>query len=138
MFSSIVSQEFSKTIKTANTFGFPLIWDENTRRLNFSPKFDARTNFVKKFMFLNTFYILVQTGRHKFMQNSPHFNLLLAISYAWLAMCVGAYAFGYHAKEVARNWNGMFLYSVKFYGMAYLSEPLPVQKIEFSFKSKSS
>lgn len=119
MFSNIVSLEFSKTIKTGNAFGFPLVWDESTRRLNFSLKFGARTNFVTKFIFLNTFYVLVQTGRHKFMPNSPHFNLLLAISYGWMAICVGAYIFAYQAKEVARNWNGMFLYHVKFYGMIY-------------------
>ncbi|OXA48134.1 hypothetical protein Fcan01_16922 [Folsomia candida] len=32
MFSNIVSLEFSKTIKTGNAFGFPLVWDESTRR----------------------------------------------------------------------------------------------------------
>ncbi|OXA48074.1 hypothetical protein Fcan01_16919 [Folsomia candida] len=115
MFSNIISQEFSKTIKTANRFGFPLVWVETTKRLIFSPKHDAKTKFATKFIFLNTFYILVQTGRNKVVQNSPHFNLLLAISYTWMAMCVGAFAFAFQAKEVARNWNGMFLYSVKFY-----------------------
>ncbi|OXA48333.1 hypothetical protein Fcan01_16909 [Folsomia candida] len=82
MFTDLFSQEFSKTIKTANRLGFSLIWD--------------KTN-----------------GRHKCMPNSPHFNLLLVIWYAWMGMCVGVYTLADRPKEVARYWNGMFLLSVK-------------------------
>ncbi|OXA48075.1 hypothetical protein Fcan01_16918 [Folsomia candida] len=32
-----------------------------------------------------------------------------------MAICVGSYACAYQPKEVARNWNGMMLYSIKIY-----------------------
>lgn len=117
MFSAVFCQEFSKTVKTANMFGFPLIWDTKTRKLQFSATIHPRTVMVKRYIFLHMFYLLGQTIRHKFVQNSNHFNFLLACCYAIMPMCVGTYLFSNQGKEVARNWNAMFLYSVKFYGM---------------------
>lgn len=116
MFTDLFSQEFSKTIKTANRLGFSLIWDKTNGRLEFSLKFHSRTKFVTKYIYLYTFYLFVQTIRHKCMPNSPHFNLLLVIWYAWMGMCVGVYTLADRPKEVARYWNGMFLLSVKIHG----------------------
>ncbi|OXA48069.1 hypothetical protein Fcan01_16912 [Folsomia candida] len=123
MFTDLFSQEFSKTIKTANRFGFSLIWDRTKRRLQFSPKFHSKTKLVTKYIFLYTFNVLVQTARHKFMPNSPDFNLLMVMSYAWIGMSVGVYLLANQPKEMARSWNGIFLISVKIHGKQILELP---------------
>lgn len=117
MFSRLFSDEFSKTIKTANKFGFPLTWNIKQRRLQFSREIHSKTNVVRGIMFLYTFYVVVQTIRQKSVENSTHFSFLLAFSYAMGAMSVGTYIFSNQPKEVERNLNALFLYTVRFYGM---------------------
>lgn len=117
MFTKLFSHEYSKTVKTANKFAFPLIWNEKTGRLQFSQKYNSRTKVVAKYIFLDTFYVLGQTAWQKRMSNSLYFNFLLIVSYTMMAICVGSYVCAYQSKEVARNWNGMMLYSSKIYGI---------------------
>ncbi|OXA40239.1 hypothetical protein Fcan01_25084 [Folsomia candida] len=114
MFSDLFSQEFSKTINTANIFGFPLIWNKKLKKLQFSRKYYSRTKLVQKLIYFHTFALIVETTRYKFTPNSPYFNLLLVDSYALVGMSVGTYVFSTQAEGIGRNWNSMFLYVTKF------------------------
>lgn len=116
MFTESFYKKFGSTIKTANIFSFPLIWNENEKRLHFSPSLHTNAIFAHLYLWIFTLSHFVHIVKYKLLKDAVNSTLFLTAFLSSCAAGVTVSILTFKSRETARFWNSLFSFMQKFAG----------------------
>lgn len=116
MVTEFVIKKFVETVNLANYFCFPLVWDDNLRKLSFSPKHHANSAVLQILIYFNTVIVLGQAIKCKLKEEIANFNLSLVLAYSLVVISLATSIPTFQTRDLARLWNCGIKFGQSFVG----------------------
>lgn len=116
MYSKEFYKLFGKSVKSANIFSFPLIYNPKTKLLQFSPSLHANAVVAHVFLYIFTTSSLWQFIKHLINHDSSLKITYLIIFLSASCGSITIFNITYRSKEVGHLYNSLFTYARNFSG----------------------